>query len=64
MKHETSWRLDCDGSFNSLCHPQVTSHEIAASTAQLVAASRVKADKDSENFGKVCIDFDLFLVAI
>ena len=31
----------------------MTSHEIAASTAQLVAASRVKADKDSPHFGKV-----------
>ena len=38
--------------YNSLCL-QVTSHEIAASTAQLVAASRVKADKDSHNFIKV-----------
>ncbi|KAL5269823.1 hypothetical protein ACHWQZ_G003332 [Mnemiopsis leidyi] len=38
------------GKFEQL---EVTSHEIAASTAQLVAASRVKADKDSQNFIKV-----------
>ncbi|XP_063683628.1 huntingtin-interacting protein 1-like [Bolinopsis microptera] len=38
------------GKFEQL---EVTSHEIAASTAQLVAASRVKADKDSRNFIKV-----------
>ncbi|KAG9487676.1 hypothetical protein GDO78_007466 [Eleutherodactylus coqui] len=31
----------------------VGSHEIAASTAQLVAASKVKADKDSKNLGKL-----------
>nr|XP_025035820.1 huntingtin-interacting protein 1-related protein [Pelodiscus sinensis] len=30
----------------------VCSHEIAASTAQLVAASKVKADKNSRNLGK------------
>ncbi|KAG8597599.1 hypothetical protein GDO81_002336 [Engystomops pustulosus] len=31
----------------------VGSHEIAASTAQLVAASKVKAEKDSKNLGKL-----------
>ncbi|XP_040272108.1 huntingtin-interacting protein 1-related protein [Bufo bufo] len=31
----------------------VGSHEIAASTAQLVAASKVKANKDSKNLGKL-----------
>ncbi|XP_039360606.1 huntingtin-interacting protein 1-related protein isoform X2 [Mauremys reevesii] len=31
----------------------VCSHEIAASTAQLVAASKVKADKNSRNLGKL-----------
>ncbi|NWI12860.1 HIP1R protein, partial [Crypturellus soui] len=31
----------------------VCSHEIAASTAQLVAASKVKADKSSRNLGKL-----------
>lgn len=31
----------------------VGSHEIAASTAQLVAASRVKADQNSKNLGKL-----------
>ncbi|XP_053130661.1 huntingtin-interacting protein 1 isoform X2 [Hemicordylus capensis] len=38
------------GKFEEL---MVCSHEIAASTAQLVAASKVKADKDSANLGKL-----------
>ncbi|XP_015151395.2 huntingtin-interacting protein 1 isoform X1 [Gallus gallus] len=38
------------GKFEEL---MVCSHEIAASTAQLVAASKVKADKDSSNLSKL-----------
>uniref|UniRef100_A0A8C5GQ75 Huntingtin-interacting protein 1-related protein n=1 Tax=Gouania willdenowi TaxID=441366 RepID=A0A8C5GQ75_GOUWI len=38
------------GKFEEL---MVTSHEIAASTAQLVAASKVKADKDSNNLQRL-----------
>ncbi|XP_038669738.1 huntingtin-interacting protein 1 isoform X5 [Scyliorhinus canicula] len=38
------------GKFEEL---MVCSHEIAASTAQLVAASKVKADKDNVNLGKL-----------
>ncbi|XP_078081205.1 huntingtin-interacting protein 1 isoform X2 [Mustelus asterias] len=38
------------GKFEEL---MVCSHEIAASTAQLVAASKVKADKDNANLGKL-----------
>uniref|UniRef100_A0A669PCY3 Huntingtin-interacting protein 1 n=1 Tax=Phasianus colchicus TaxID=9054 RepID=A0A669PCY3_PHACC len=38
------------GKFEEL---MVCSHEIAASTAQLVAASKVKADKDSANLSKL-----------
>uniref|UniRef100_G1MSD2 Huntingtin-interacting protein 1-related protein n=1 Tax=Meleagris gallopavo TaxID=9103 RepID=G1MSD2_MELGA len=38
------------GKFEEL---MVCSHEIAASTAQLVAASKVKADKDSTNLSKL-----------
>ncbi|XP_029468918.1 huntingtin-interacting protein 1 isoform X2 [Rhinatrema bivittatum] len=38
------------GKFEEL---MVCSHEIAASTAQLVAASKVKADKDSANLAKL-----------
>uniref|UniRef100_F6V0I5 Huntingtin interacting protein 1 n=1 Tax=Ornithorhynchus anatinus TaxID=9258 RepID=F6V0I5_ORNAN len=38
------------GKFEEL---MVCSHEIAASTAQLVAASKVKADKDSTNLAKL-----------
>nr|XP_015223174.1 PREDICTED: huntingtin-interacting protein 1 isoform X1 [Lepisosteus oculatus] len=38
------------GKFEEL---MVCSHEIAASTAQLVAASKVKADKDSTNLGRL-----------
>ena len=43
--------MNGSGKFEQL---EVTSHEIAASTAQLVAASRVKADMESRNFTKVC----------
>ncbi|XP_062887344.1 huntingtin-interacting protein 1 isoform X1 [Mobula hypostoma] len=38
------------GKFEEL---MVCSHEIAASTAQLVAASKVKADKDNSNLGRL-----------
>ncbi|XP_067864151.1 huntingtin-interacting protein 1 isoform X2 [Heptranchias perlo] len=38
------------GKFEEL---MVCSHEIAASTAQLVAASKVKADKDNTNLGRL-----------
>ncbi|XP_058020574.1 huntingtin-interacting protein 1 isoform X6 [Ahaetulla prasina] len=41
-----------NGKFEEL---MVCSHEIAASTAQLVAASKVKADKDSVNLSKLQI---------
>ncbi|XP_070591133.1 huntingtin-interacting protein 1 isoform X2 [Erythrolamprus reginae] len=41
-----------NGKFEEL---MVCSHEIAASTAQLVAASKVKADKDSINLNKLQI---------
>ncbi|KAG5844485.1 hypothetical protein ANANG_G00163010 [Anguilla anguilla] len=39
-----------EGKFEEL---MVCSHEIAASTAQLVAASKVKADKDSSNLARL-----------
>ncbi|KAJ8275711.1 hypothetical protein COCON_G00074630 [Conger conger] len=39
-----------EGKFEEL---MVCSHEIAASTAQLVAASKVKADKDNSNLTRL-----------
>ncbi|MGH0134308.1 UNVERIFIED_CONTAM: hypothetical protein FKN15_051710, partial [Acipenser sinensis] len=42
------WEEEEEGKYRSLSH-----HEIAASTAQLVAASKVKADKGSANLGRL-----------